>query len=45
MVLNMPFIAMGAFTILDEPVVIVIPSKIPAELADKKSAIKKKIDA
>ena len=43
--LKLPKILMGEFTILEEPVVPVIPSQIPADVADIKKAIMKKIAA
>jgi hypothetical protein len=45
MALNKSLIAIGAFTILEDPVVTVKLSKIPAVLDDKKMATKKKIAA
>jgi hypothetical protein len=41
--LNKPLTPIGEFTILDEPVVTVRKSKIPAELADKNNDNNKKI--
>ena len=41
--LNKPVILEGEFTIEDDPVVVVILSKIPAALAEKNKAIIKKI--
>ena len=41
--LNKPVTPKGEFTILEEPVVTVRKSKIPADDADKNSANKKKI--
>lgn len=41
--LNKPVTPNGEFTTLEEPVVIVRKSKIPADDADKNSANKKKI--
>jgi hypothetical protein len=41
--LNKPLTPIGEFTILEEPVVTVIKSQIPAEVAEKKKAKKIKI--
>ena len=41
---NKPVTPIGEFTILEEPVVPVIPSQIPAVVADKSREIRKKIE-
>ncbi len=43
--LKLPLILIGEFTILDEPTVPVMESQIPADVADKRKAIIKKIAA